>query len=82
MAVLASVAPNLPKILVEYDRVLAAASTISTNVVGPTLRSKSFPDTVSSSTMTLLRELSRLQNNQKAWKKMSAMLSTTLDFSA
>ncbi|GJN77711.1 hypothetical protein PLIIFM63780_001204 [Purpureocillium lilacinum] len=51
VAVLASVAPNLPKILVEYDRVLAAANTVS------------------SSTMTLLRELSRLQNNQKAWKK-------------
>ncbi|UNI14582.1 hypothetical protein JDV02_001198 [Purpureocillium takamizusanense] len=69
VAVLASVAPKLPKILVENDRVLAAASTISTNVIGPTLRSKSFPDTVSPSTMTLLRELSRLHNNKKAWKK-------------
>ncbi|KFA53049.1 hypothetical protein S40293_05311 [Stachybotrys chartarum IBT 40293] len=69
VAILASVVPNLPKILLEADRVLSAAGTISTNVVGPTLRSKSFPDTVTRSTMKLLRELSRLQNNQKTWKK-------------
>jgi len=61
--------PNLPKILVENDRILAAATAISANVIGPTLRSKSFPDTVSKSTLVLLQELSRLPNNQKSWKK-------------
>ncbi|VUC36112.1 unnamed protein product [Clonostachys rosea] len=66
---LASIVPNLPKILVEPDRVLAAAGAISTNIIAPTFRSKSFPDTVSESTMALLHELSRLQNNQKTWKK-------------
>lgn len=69
MAILASVVPNLPKILLEPDRVLSAAATISTNVIGPTFRSKTFPDSVSSSTLKLLHELSRLPNNQKAWKK-------------
>ncbi|POR36162.1 Protein dopey [Tolypocladium paradoxum] len=69
VSVLVSVVPNLPKILLENDRVLSAAGTISTNIIGPTLRSKSFPDTVSQSTLKLLHELSRLQNNQKTWKK-------------
>lgn len=69
VSILASVVPNLPKILLESDRVLSAAGTISTNVVGPTLRAKAFPDTVSKSTMRLLHELSRLHNNQKTWKK-------------
>ncbi|KAL7792929.1 Dopey, N-terminal domain-containing protein [Trichoderma ceciliae] len=69
VAILASVVPNLPKILLEPDRVLSAAGTISTNVIGPTFRSKTFPDSVSSSTLRLLHELSRLQNNQRTWKK-------------
>lgn len=69
VAILASIVPNLPKILLEPDRVLSAAATISTNVIGPTFRSKTFPDSVSSSTLKLLHELSRLPNNQKTWKK-------------
>ncbi|SPN96987.1 probable regulator of reproduction DopA [Cephalotrichum gorgonifer] len=69
VGILAAIVPNLPKILVEQDRVLTAATTISTNVLGPTIRSKGFPDTVSKSTLGLLHELSRLQGNQKTWKK-------------
>ncbi|KAH7170707.1 Dopey, N-terminal-domain-containing protein [Dactylonectria macrodidyma] len=69
VAILASIVPNLTKILVEPDRVLSAAGTISTNVIGPSLRAKGFPDTFSKSTLHLLQELSRLQNNQKTWKK-------------
>lgn len=69
VGILASVAPNLPKILVETDRVLSATNTISTCVIGPTLKSKSFPDNVSKSTLVLLYHLSRLSNTQKAWKK-------------
>ena len=69
VAILASIVPNLPKILVESDRVLTAANSISSNVIGPTIRSKGFPNIVGRSTVDLLLELSRLQNNQKAWKK-------------
>ncbi|KAG6032270.1 hypothetical protein E4U41_007275 [Claviceps citrina] len=69
VSILASVVPNLPTILIEPDRVLSAAGTISTNIIGPTLRSKSFPSTVSRSTLRLLLELSKLPNNQKTWKK-------------
>jgi hypothetical protein len=69
VGILASIVPHLPQILVEPDRVLAAASAISTNIIGPALRSKSFPDTVSKGTLVLLQELARLPNNQKSWKK-------------
>ncbi|KAK3937079.1 protein dopey [Diplogelasinospora grovesii] len=69
VGILSGIVPNLPKILVESDRILTAATAISANVIGPTLRSKSFPDTVSKNTLVLLQELSRLPNNQKQWKK-------------
>lgn len=69
VGILAQIVPSLPKILVESDRVLTAAGTISANVVGPGIRSKGFPDTVSKNMLTLLYELTRLQNNQKTWKK-------------
>ncbi|KAF5665923.1 putative regulator of reproduction [Fusarium heterosporum] len=69
VSILASIVPRLTKILVEPDRVLSASATISTNVIGPTFRAKAFPDIVSKSTMNLLHELSRVQNNQKNWKK-------------
>ncbi|KAF4344763.1 dopey [Fusarium beomiforme] len=69
ISILASFVPKLSKILVEPDRVLSASATISTNVIGPTLRAKGFPDIVSKNTMRLLHELSRVHNNQKNWKK-------------
>ncbi|PNP83044.1 hypothetical protein FNYG_03366 [Fusarium nygamai] len=69
ISILASIVPKLTKVLVEPDRVLSAAATISTNVIGPTLRAKGFPDIVSKNTMCLLHELSRVHNNQKNWKK-------------
>ncbi len=43
VGILSTVVPNLPKILVENDRILTAATAISANVIGPMLRSKGFP---------------------------------------
>ncbi|KAJ4008815.1 hypothetical protein NW752_008770 [Fusarium irregulare] len=69
VSILAGIVPKLSKILVEPDRVLSASATISTNVIGPTLRAKGFPEIVSKNTMRLLHELARVHNNQKNWKK-------------
>ena len=69
VGILAAIVPNLPKILVDNDRVMSAATTISTSTITPALRSKIFPESVTRSTLQLLQELSRLPNNQKAWKK-------------
>lgn len=69
VAVLVSTVPELRKVLVEPDRVVAASITISANVIGPTFRSKSFPHNVTGGVLDLLYQLTRLPNNQKAWKK-------------
>jgi hypothetical protein len=69
VGILADITPNLPKILVEPDRVLSAANVISASVIGPTFKSKSFPDNVSKSILVLLYQLSRLPNTQKSWRK-------------
>ncbi|EFX05330.1 cellular morphogenesis regulator [Grosmannia clavigera kw1407] len=69
VGILAAIVPNLPKIVTENDRVLAAATAISASVIGPTLRAKTFPDTMSATTLVLLQGLAQLPNNQKVWKR-------------
>lgn len=69
VAVLTSIVPNLPIILVENDRVANTVTNISTNVVGPTIRAKAFPDNVSKSFLDLLSELTRAAQANKAWRK-------------
>ncbi|RYP54301.1 hypothetical protein DL768_000875 [Monosporascus sp. mg162] len=69
VGILSSIVPNLPKILVEPDRVLTAATAISANVIGPAIRSRNFPETITKGTLVLLHELTRLAGNQKTWKK-------------
>ena len=69
VGILSGIVPNLPKIIVDQDRVLAAAVAISTNVIGPAIRARNFPETITKSTLTLLQELTRLPGNQKTWKK-------------
>ena len=69
IGILASIAPNLPKILVEPDRILSAANTISMSVISPIFKSKSFPDNISKSSLVLLYQVARLPNTQKSWRK-------------
>ncbi|SZF02930.1 unnamed protein product [Blumeria hordei] len=69
VAILADIAPNLTKILVEPDRVLNATVTISNSVIAPTFKSKSFPDSVSKNTLELMNKIAKLPHNQKQWKK-------------
>ncbi|RKF76436.1 Protein dopey [Golovinomyces cichoracearum] len=69
VAILAEIAPKLPKILVEPDRILNAANTICSCVIGPTFKSKSFPASVSKSILQLLNQIAKLPQNQKLWKK-------------
>jgi hypothetical protein len=69
VGILASITPSLPQILVEPERVLTAANTISASVIGPTFRSKAFPENVTRSILVLLYEITRLPNTQKIWRK-------------
>jgi len=67
--ILTLVVPQLRKVLLEQERVLAAASTISTSLIGPMFRSKVFPQNVSSGLLDLFYQLTRISNSQKVWKK-------------
>ncbi|KHJ31526.1 putative cellular morphogenesis regulator [Erysiphe necator] len=69
VAILAGIAPKLPKILVEPDRIISAANTICSNVIGPTFKSKLFPECVTKNTLELLNHIAKLPQNQRLWKK-------------
>lgn len=69
VAILTSIMPSLQLILVENDRVANAATSISTNIIGPAFRSKAFPENVTKSTLDLIYQLTRVAQNNKAWKK-------------
>jgi hypothetical protein len=69
ITVLASIVPNLGKILGDTNHILGVTTSISTSVIGPTLRAKSFPQNVTKSTLDLLYQLGRIPSAQKIWKK-------------
>ncbi|EKG10565.1 Dopey [Macrophomina phaseolina MS6] len=72
VTVLVSIVPKLPLILVDNDRIANAATSISTNVIGPAFRAKAFPETVSPLLLDLIYELTRtssLPAATKAWKR-------------
>ncbi|KAL7276289.1 hypothetical protein RUND412_000703 [Rhizina undulata] len=69
VTILVGIVPELRKVLVDSDRVISASVTISTSLIGPSFRSKAFPQNITPSTLELLYQLTRLPNNQKSWKK-------------
>ena len=69
VAILASILPNISKILVDSDRITAATSTISTQVLIPTFRWKSYPQNVTQSTLDILYSMSRIPEASKMWRK-------------
>lgn len=69
MAILASILPSISKILVDSDRITAAATTVSTHVLAPTFRWKSYPQNVMQSTLDILYAMSRIPEASKIWRK-------------
>ncbi|KAF2851084.1 hypothetical protein T440DRAFT_517560 [Plenodomus tracheiphilus IPT5] len=69
VTILTSIVPKLSIILVDNDRVAKAVSDVSTSVIGPIFRAKSFPDNVSRGTLELLRELTKVSQGNKLLKK-------------
>ena len=67
--VLASITPNLSKILVDSDRITSIATTISTQIITPTFRSKSFPENISRHVLELVNGLSKVPEAAKFWRK-------------
>lgn len=69
MSVLAAITPSLSKVLVDSDRIASTANTISTQVLGPTFRSKAFPENVTRRTLELLQALAGISEASKPLKR-------------
>jgi hypothetical protein len=69
VAILISIVPKLPLILVENDRVAKVVSDMSTSVIGPSFRAKAFPENVSRGLLDLLQSLTKVAQGNKLLKK-------------
>ncbi|KAF2641198.1 hypothetical protein P280DRAFT_548946 [Massarina eburnea CBS 473.64] len=69
VSVLNTIVPFLPLILVENERVANVVTNISTSVIGPTFRAKSFPENVSTGILDLLQGITKVSQANKFWKK-------------
>lgn len=67
--VLTVLVPRLSIILPENERLIAAVSSISTNVTAPLIHAKSFPDNARPEWLILLQRLSDLSMAAKIWRK-------------
>jgi len=69
VAITASVLPNFSRVLVDTDRIVAAMTTISAQILTPTLRWKWFPQNATSHTLEILKVMSRIPEASKIWRK-------------
>jgi hypothetical protein len=69
ISVLAAIIPSLNKVLVESDRVASTVNTISTHVLGPLFRSKTFPENITVRTLELIQALLTVSEASKTVKK-------------
>ena len=67
--ILASILPIITSLLVDTDRMIAAATTLSTQVLGPTFRSRKYPKNITPGTLDILKTLSKIPEVSKIWKK-------------
>lgn len=69
VAILASILPNISKILIDTDRITVATTTVSAQVLTPTFRWKSYPQNVTQSTLDILYAMSKIPEASKVWRK-------------
>lgn len=69
LSILAVSMPAFSTTLGDSDRIGTAVSGISTNVIGPLLRSRLFPNNLNQSFLTLLQHMSKAPAAAKFWKK-------------
>lgn len=72
VGIVASLLPNLLKILIDTDRIAAASSIIILQVLAPTIQSKSYPRNVLESTLSILLTMSRIPEASRPWHKIVA----------
>lgn len=66
---LSTIAPKLQVVIGDNDRVWTAVGSISTNIVGPALRSKYFPENISRDISMLIQQISMIPQTSKSWRK-------------
>ena len=69
LQVLSNTIPALGHVLTESDRFASVITGIGTNITGPILRSKSFPQNNILDVLLLLQIMSKPANSNKAWRK-------------
>ena len=69
VSTVASILPNITRVLVDADRITAATATISTQILVPTFRWKTFPRNVTESSLEILKAMSRIPEASKIWRK-------------
>ncbi|KAJ5129652.1 Dopey N-terminal [Penicillium bovifimosum] len=69
LSILAVSMPSFITTLGDSDRINNAITGVSTNVVGPLIRSRLFPNNLNSSVMVLLQHMAKVPAAAKVWKK-------------
>ncbi|CEO60596.1 Putative Cellular morphogenesis regulator DopA [Penicillium brasilianum] len=69
LSILAVSMPSFLTTLGEPDRINTAISAVSTNVVGPLIRSRLFPNNLNRNVMVILQQMARVPAAAKIWKK-------------
>ena len=72
VAIVARILPSVSKILIDTDRIAAATTTISTQILAPSFRWKSFPRNITISTLDILTVLSKIPEASKFWRRDAA----------
>ena len=67
--IIASILPQILRVLVDTDRIGAAIATISSQILAPTLRWKTFPHNVTMGTLEILKTLTSILDLSRSWKK-------------
>ena len=70
--IVAGLLPELSRVLVDADRVAAASSIITLQILTPTFQSKSYPQNVIESTLDILLTMSRIPEASRSWRKVVA----------
>lgn len=69
MPALASIIPRIPTVIPDSDRILAAASNISSSVIAPLMHTKAFPENLKADHLVMWLKLTQLTQASKVWKK-------------
>ncbi|KAI9376597.1 Dopey, N-terminal-domain-containing protein [Aspergillus egyptiacus] len=69
LSILAASMAAFTTTLGDSDRITTAVSGISTNVIGPLLRSRLFPNNLNQNFMSLLQHIAKVPQAAKVWKK-------------